>query len=68
MNVLLAEVDAPYDKLYELEDINAEFADCDLAIVVGANDVINPAANTAEGTPIYGMPILKAEDAKTYLF
>jgi NAD/NADP transhydrogenase beta subunit len=64
MNVLLAEVDVPYDKLYELEDINAEFADCDLAIVVGANDVINPAANTAEGTPIYGMPILKAEDAK----
>ena len=64
MNVLLAEVDVPYDKLYELEDINAEFADCDLAVVVGANDVINPAANTAEGTPIYGMPILRAEDAK----
>jgi NAD/NADP transhydrogenase beta subunit len=64
MNVLLAEVDVPYDKLYELEDINSEFADCDLAIVVGANDVINPAANTAEGTPIYGMPILSAEDAK----
>ena len=64
MNVLLAEVDVPYDKLYELEEINADFVDCDLAIVVGANDVINPAANTAEGTPIYGMPILSAEDAK----
>ncbi len=64
MNVLLAEVDVPYDRLYELDDINSEFSESDLAIVVGANDVINPSANTAEGTPIYGMPILKAGDAK----
>ena len=52
----LCEVDISYDKLYEMDDINPEFEECDLAIVVGANDVINPAANTAEGTPIYGMP------------
>ncbi len=64
MNVLLAEVDIPYDKLYEMQDINDEFKDTDVAIVIGANDVINPAANTAEGTPIYGMPILDVEDAK----
>jgi NAD(P) transhydrogenase subunit beta len=64
MNVLLCEVDVPYDKLYEMEIINPEFKDCDAVIVVGANDVINPAANTAEGTPIYGMPVLDAADAK----
>ncbi len=64
MNVLLCEVDVPYDKLYEMDDINPEFADCDAVIVVGANDVINPAANTAEGTPIYGMPVLDAASAK----
>ena len=64
MNVLLAEVDVPYDKLYEMQDINPEFKDTDVAIIIGANDVINPAANTAEGTPIYGMPILDVEDAK----
>lgn len=64
MNVLLAEVDVPYDKLYEMETINPDFADTDLAIVIGANDVVNPAANTAEGTPIYGMPVLSAEDAR----
>jgi len=64
MNVLLCEVDLPYEKLYEMDDINDEFKDTDLVIVVGANDVINPAANTAEGTPIYGMPILSVEDAK----
>ncbi|OPZ64931.1 MAG: NAD(P) transhydrogenase subunit beta [Firmicutes bacterium ADurb.Bin506] len=64
MNVLLAEVDVAYDKLYEMDDINPEFADADLALVVGANDVINPAANTAEGTPIYGMPILNVAEAK----
>ncbi|MBR7072257.1 MAG: NAD(P)(+) transhydrogenase (Re/Si-specific) subunit beta [Eubacterium sp.] len=64
MNVLLCEVDVPYDKLYEMEVINPEFKDCDTVIVVGANDVINPAANTAEGTPIYGMPVLDAAEAK----
>ncbi len=64
MNVLLCEVDVPYDKLYEMDAINGEFAECDVAIVVGANDVINPAANTAEGTPIYGMPVLDVAAAK----
>ena len=64
MNVLLAEADVPYDQLYELEAINLEFKDTDLVIVVGANDVVNPAANTAEGTPIYGMPILNVAEAK----
>lgn len=67
MNVLLCEVDVPYDKLYEMEVINPEFAECDAVIVVGANDVINPAANTAEGTPIYGMPVLDAASAKAVI-
>ena len=67
MNVLLCEVDIPYDKLYEMDVINPEFADCDAVIVVGANDVINPAANTAEGTPIYGMPVLDAAAAKNII-
>ncbi|MCR5207365.1 MAG: NAD(P)(+) transhydrogenase (Re/Si-specific) subunit beta [Eubacterium sp.] len=67
MNVLLCEVDVPYDKLYEMDVINPEFADCDAVIVVGANDVINPAANTAEGTPIYGMPVLDAAAAKNVI-
>ncbi|HCG36115.1 MAG TPA: hypothetical protein DER23_07215 [Clostridiales bacterium] len=60
MNVLLCEVDIPYDQLYELEAINDDFASCDAVVVVGANDVLNPAANTAEGTPIYGMPVFNA--------
>jgi len=64
MNVLLAEVDIPYDLLCEMEDINRDFPSTDLAIVIGANDVINPAANTAQGTPIYGMPILNVSQAK----
>lgn len=67
MNVLLCEVDVPYDKLHEMETINPEFAECDAVIVVGANDVINPAANTAEGTPIYGMPVLDAAAAKAVI-
>lgn len=64
MNVLLAEVDVPYEKLHEMEEINPQFEETDVAIIIGANDVVNPAANTAEGTPIYGMPILNVEEAK----
>ncbi|MDO5737830.1 MAG: NAD(P)(+) transhydrogenase (Re/Si-specific) subunit beta [Eubacteriales bacterium] len=64
MNVLLAEVDVPYDKLKEMQEIDPEFKNCDLCIIIGANDVVNPAANTAEGTPIYGMPVLSVADSK----
>ena len=64
MNVLLAEVDIDYELLCEMEDINSDFTKTDLVIIIGANDVVNPAANTAEGTPIYGMPILDAAHAK----
>ena len=64
MNVLLAEADVDYEKLQEMEEINPRFAEADLALVVGSNDVINPAAHSAEGTPIYGMPILEVEAAK----
>ncbi len=64
MNVLLAEVDIPYDKLFEMDEINPDMASTDLVFVIGANDVINPAANTAEGTPIYGLPVLDAQKAK----
>ena len=68
MSVLLCEADIDYDKLFMMEDINAEFATCDIAIVIGANDVTNPAANTAEGTPIYGMPVLNVADAPMAVF
>lgn len=64
MNVLLAEADVDYDDLCELDDINPAFKTADLAIVVGANDVMNPAARQAEGTPIYGMPILNVDECK----
>ena len=64
MNVLLAEADVPYDQLFEMDAINPEFHGCDVALVVGANDVVNPAASTAEGTPIYGMPVLEVGHAK----
>ena len=67
MNVLLAEVDVPYDELYQMDQINDDFKDTDLVIIVGANDVVNPAANTAKDTPIYGMPILNVADAKHIL-
>ena len=64
MNVLLCEADIPYEQLYEMDAINPEFQDCDAVLVIGANDVLNPAANTAEGTPIYGMPVLDVASAK----
>ena len=68
MSVLLCEADIDYDKLFMMEDINEEFATCDIAVVIGANDVTNPAANTAEGTPIYGMPVLSVEEAPKIVF
>ncbi len=67
MNVLLAEANVPYDKLYDMDDINPEFERADVALVIGANDVVNPAARTETSSPIYGMPILNADHAKSVI-
>ncbi len=67
MNVLLAEANVPYSALVEMDEINPEMPQCDVALVIGANDVVNPAARTAKGSPIYGMPIIDADKARTVL-
>jgi H+-translocating NAD(P) transhydrogenase subunit beta len=68
MNVLLAEAQVPYEQLIEMDHINGDFKNADVVLVVGANDVVNPAAKTTPGAPIYGMPILNADEAKQVVF
>ncbi|MFL6289346.1 MAG: NAD(P)(+) transhydrogenase (Re/Si-specific) subunit beta, partial [Thermoanaerobaculia bacterium] len=67
MNVLLAEANVPYDQLFDLDDINDEFARTDAVLVVGANDVVNPAAKTNPGSPIFGMPVFNVEQARAVI-
>ena len=67
MNVLLAEADVPYDLLYEMETINPYFPEADIVLVVGANDVTNPAAKNDKNSPLYGMPILEVDRAKSII-
>jgi NAD(P) transhydrogenase subunit beta len=67
MNVLLAEADVPYEQLREMEDINSELPQTDVCVVIGANDVTNPAAKTDESSPIYGMPIIEVDEAQQVL-
>ena len=67
MNVLLAEADIPYDQLFEMDEINGEFPQTDVALVIGANDVVNPAARTDQSSPIFGMPILDVDKARTVM-
>jgi NAD(P) transhydrogenase subunit beta len=68
MNVLLAEANVPYDQLFEMDQINSEFNETDVAIVVGANDITNPAARTRKDSPLYGMPILEVDKARAIVF
>jgi NAD(P) transhydrogenase subunit beta len=68
MNVLLAEANVPYEQLLEMDEVNPQFKTADVALVVGANDVVNPAAKTSPGSPIYGMPILDVADARQVVF